>query len=951
MRGGQVDSWNLTELSLRRIRSVLRHGVLLFVVALAPIVLSGCGGLVSSASTGNPPPPSTLDITNVQAASATTSTSQVVWTTNVPADSAVDYGTSTSYGSSTPVDSAMVTSHQVTLSGLAASTTYYYQVRSSDSKNNHGNSGGHTFKTSGFSIAGAISPATGGSGATLTLSGAASTTTTADSLGNYTFMGLANGTYTVAPSHAGFTFTPSSQSTTVSGANVTGVNFTDSAAPVAPSITTQPTSQTVTAGQTASFTVAATGTAPLSYQWQKSGANIAGATTASYTTPVTTTGDSGATFAVVVTNTAGTVTSSAATLTVNPATLVSIAVTPANPSIIKGATQQFTATGTFSDSSTQVLSNAVWASATPGVATINATGLATAVGAGSSTISATVGGITGSTLLTVTPATLVSIAVTPANPSITKGATQQFTATGTFSDSSMQVLTNAVWASATPGVATINATGLATGVGAGTSTISATVGSISGSTLLTVTPATLVSIAVTPANPSITKGATQQFTATGTFSDNSTQVLSNAVWASATPGVATINATGLATGVGAGSSTISATVGSITGSTLLTVTPATLVSIAVTPANPSITKGATQQFTATGTFSDNSTQVLSNAVWASATPAVATINATGLATTVGTGTSTISATVGSITGSTLLTVNPAPAPAIQVNPTSISFVNAVVSVSSSQALIIINTGTATLTITQVTASGSATFSVSGFSLPLSVNAGKQTTITVTFLPTSVGSASGNLSIVSNAPTSPTSVGLSGTAIAATLTLGISPPSLSFGNVTTSTSSAPQNVTITNTGNANVTISQVSASAGYSVTGGSTPVMLSPAQNLILTAQFSPTSTGPISGNISIVSNATGSPASVPLSGTGVPPIQHSVVLTWNASTSAVAGYNVYRGTVSGGPYTKINSALVTALTYTDSTVQNGTTYYYVTTAVDSGGTESVHSNEVSAPIP
>jgi hypothetical protein len=183
-------------------------------------------------------------------------------------------------------------------------------------------------------------------------------------------------------------------------------------------------------------------------------------------------------------------------------------------------------------------------------------------------------------------------------------------------------------------------------------------------------------------------------------------------------------------------------------------------------------------------------------------------------------------------------------------------------------------------------------------------------------------------------------------------LGISPTSLSFGNVTTGTSSASQNVTITNTGNANVTISQISVNvAGYSVTGGSTPVTLSPAQNLILTAQFSPTSTGTVSGNISIVSNATGSPASVSLSGTGVAPVQHSVALTWNASTSTVSGYNVYRSTVSGGSYTKLNSSLVAALNYTDSTVQNSTTYYYVTTAVDSGGVESVHSNEVSAPIP
>jgi len=234
-----------------------------------------------------------------------------------------------------------------------------------------------------------------------------------------------------------------------------------------------------------------------------------------------------------------------------------------------------------------------------------------------------------------------------------------------------------------------------------------------------------------------------------------------------------------------------------------------------------------------------------------------------------------------------------------------------------------------------------------------VNAGQQTTITVTFLPTSVAAVSGNISIASNAPSSPPPVTLSGTGIAAILTLGISPATgLSFGNVTTGTSSATQNVTITNTGNSNVTISQINLTgAGYTMTGGSAPVTLTPTQSITLVVQFSPTTAGSVSGNISVVSNATGSPATIPLSGTGVAPVQHSVSLTWNASTSTVSGYNVYRSTVSGGSYTKINSSLAAVLTYTDSTVQNGTTYYYVTTAVDSTGAESVFSNEVSAPIP
>src|SRR6266436_6261567 len=164
--------------------------------------LSGCSGLVSGASTT----PSTLVITNVQTASITTSSSQIVWATNVPANSSVDYGTTTTYGNSTPVDSTMVTSHQMMLSGLAAGTTYYYQVNSTDSKGNNAHHG-NTFKTAGFSMSGTIAPTAGGNGATVALSGAASAFATADSSGNYTIAGLPNGTYTVAPSHTGFTFT------------------------------------------------------------------------------------------------------------------------------------------------------------------------------------------------------------------------------------------------------------------------------------------------------------------------------------------------------------------------------------------------------------------------------------------------------------------------------------------------------------------------------------------------------------------------------------------------------------------------------------------------------------------------------------------------------------------------------------------------------------------------
>jgi hypothetical protein len=152
------------------------------------MVLAGCAGFVGGANT-TPPPPTTVNITNVQAISTTTSGTQVTWTTDVASNSVVNYGTTTSYGSNTPVDSTMVTSHQVTVSGLSAGTTYYYQVQSTDSKNNNGKSGGHRFATAGVNISGTVTPTKGGAGATVTLSGAANATATANGSSAYSLTG------------------------------------------------------------------------------------------------------------------------------------------------------------------------------------------------------------------------------------------------------------------------------------------------------------------------------------------------------------------------------------------------------------------------------------------------------------------------------------------------------------------------------------------------------------------------------------------------------------------------------------------------------------------------------------------------------------------------------------------------------------------------------------------
>jgi len=255
--------------------------------------------------------------------------------------------------------------------------------------------------------------------------------------------------------------------------------------------------------------------------------------------------------------------------------LQSITVTPANTSLPTGETEQFTATGTLSNNTTENLTNQVtWTSSDTTWATISATGLATAVSPGPVTISAAFDGVTGSTGLTVVrPATLQSIAVTPVNTSLPTGETEQFTAIGTLSNNTTENLTNQVtWASSDTTWATISTTGLATAVSPGPVTISATFDGITGSTGLTVTAVVLQSITVTPANTSLPTGQTEQFTAIGTLSNNTTENLTSQVtWASSDTTWATINTTGLATAVSPGPVTISASFDGITGSTGLTV--------------------------------------------------------------------------------------------------------------------------------------------------------------------------------------------------------------------------------------------------------------------------------------------------------------------------------------------------------------------------------------------
>ena len=359
--------------------------------------------------------------------------------------------------------------------------------------------------------------------------------------------------------------------------------------------------------------------------------------------------------------------SGTATLTI--ATVQSITVSPAIPGVdLVGSTQPFSATGHFSNGDVQVLTSLVtWNTSNQAIATISPAGVATGVGSGTAQITATLGSVS-SLPVNLTVRSLQSIAVTSPATSLDAGASQQFTATGTLSDASSLDLTSKVtWVSLNPAVVAIDANGVASALSPGSTSIGASfLGTSSIPVGVTVQPPT--SIAVTPALISAVAGSTQQFTATGTFADLVTHDLTNLVtWASSLTAIATIsNATGsrgLATAGVNGSTTISAALGNASGSASLSVK--TLASISVTPANPSIPIGSTTQMTATGTFSDGTTQDLTGTVtWSSAPPVPSVITVSNLAGTkglvsaLGLGSAAVTATLGGKSGSSTVTVSP-----------------------------------------------------------------------------------------------------------------------------------------------------------------------------------------------------------------------------------------------------------------------------------------------------
>lgn len=467
---------------------------------------------------------------------------------------------------------------------------------------------------------------------------------------------------------------------------------------------------------------------------------------------------------------------STATVTVKDLTLNSIDIQPVTPSIPKGLTAQLSATGNFSDGSSQDITiDATWSSDTLTVATVGdiipGKGLVTAIDNGTGSLAANITAsfgvpiITKSTTVTVTSPVPTSIAVTPANPTLLSLTTTQFTATATYSDNTTNNITNLVtWSSSTPSFAAVDngttAPGKAFALSSGTTQISATIGGVTGSTSLKVIGGGLSNVVITPITGtalSIVKGSTLRLSATGTFSNGTSRdITANLTWASADTnrvqltrpvlspsllyldGIATTT-TPVAVTASFGATTIS--------NTAVTVTAPTMNTLSISPPPADMTTGVSTRLSVLGTFSDGTSQDLTNAAtWTSSNPAVVSvgnnssdntkgkITANQASTTPVTITATfngplnslfVSATINSVTTRDLLSISVANLPATltagnQVKPTvtanysgkledvtelsSITFspvgiAQMVDSVSLPGAIIGMNTGTTTATVT------------------------------------------------------------------------------------------------------------------------------------------------------------------------------------------------------------------------------------------------------------
>jgi len=430
-----------------------------------------------------------------------------------------------------------------------------------------------------------------------------------------------------------------------------------------------------------------------------------------------------------------------AQITVTTIPVASLQIVPGNKALLVEESFQFNAQ--VRDVGGRLLTDrpVTWTSNNEGVATVSATGLVTALSPGGAIITATSEGKSAPSSVTVSAIPVATVRVTPATLSLVDGQTAQLQAEPLDAQGKPLVDRVILWSTSNASIATVTSTGLVTAHVPGTVVITATCEGQRGTVAVTVNlPAPNV-IVVTPAQVLLQQGATTQLTAQ--VLDALGRVVPSGVvtFTSSHPAVAAISPSGLLTGVASGAATISATSGGLTGTAQVTVTNVPVTSVAVTPNAPTIQVGKTVALTAQALSGSGQPLPGRTVAWSSGTPSVATVDATGLVTGVGSGTAVVFASIDGVLGWANVTVVQVPVASVTITPatptvtvgqtTQLTAVTkdaagntlqgrvvswstsaaAIANVNSSGVVTGVTTGTATITATSEGQTGTATVTV------------------------------------------------------------------------------------------------------------------------------------------------------------------------------------------------------------------------------------------------
>lgn len=672
--------------------------------------------------------------------------------------------------------------------------------------------------------------------------------------------------------------------------------ITIAAVPVA-NVTVIPGAVTVAVKQTAQLVARIT---------DSTGATLNGrSTTWSSSAPTVATVDNDGTVTAIATGTARISATSegksgSANVTVTPVPVASIDLTPATLSLIEGETQQLTAR--VRDAQGNVLSGRLitYISGAPAVATVDATGIVTAVGPGSALIIATSEGARATTAVTVVAASVAKVAVSPTTGNLLQGEALQLTAAITDTRGLPMAGKTATWTSSNPTVATVGNTGLVRAVTPGTTTITATSDGVSGTATISVALVPVANVTLAPSPAAVFTGRTLQLAVA--LEDAKGNPLSTAgrtiTWTSSAPSIATVSNTGVVTGTTAGSATVTASVSGVNGTVPVNVTDVPVASVAVSPTTTQLTVGGSAQLTATARDASGNVITGRPVTWSSSDASIATVSNTGLASALAAGTAQLTATIGGAHGSATLTVIVVPVASVTVAPaTSTIAVGATVQLSATAQDAGGNTlagrlatwASSNTSVATVDANGLVTAVSSGSASVTVTIEGKSATsaITVTAVP-----------VASVAVTPATATVTEGATTTLTATSKDAQGNTLSGRAVTWTTSDAAIATVSPTGvvtgvaagTATITATDASGGGGSGAPAGSSTVTVNPAPVLsIVIAPNNPTIT--VGATVTLTATLFGAVPNVPL------PIVGRTI-TWTTSNSAVATVTP-NGVVSG----------------------------------------------------